>query len=203
MTQFFVPGNTPARSEQVYAYVIRYVEAMLDCTIDPVRICSFDYTHEGKQLRAAVGEIEPRTGQLIIAILRSDAYLICTPYYGVQRGEPIRVGLSDAIRVQYFEGPDNARENLKVAVQALDTSQGSIRSRIHSAVVALAPVVIGDFPTTVVADFLSLRHKLSWRGNEADTIDRMSDAEAEDAAGAIRALYVDVLRLAPARETPS
>lgn len=200
MTKFFIPGNTPERSEQVYAYVIRYVEAMLDCDIDPVRICSVVYIHEGQPVRAAVGEIEPRTGQLVIAILRSDAYLICTPYYGVQRGEPIRVGLSEANEVQYFEGLDNARENLKVAVKALDTSQGSIQSRIHSAAVALAPVVIDDFPPTLVADFFSLRHKLSWKGNQADTIDLMSDAEAEDAAAAIRALYVDVLSAAPEPE---
>lgn len=196
MTKFFIPGNPPARSEQVYAWVIRYVKAMLDCDIDPVRIYSLVYTHEDKQVRAAVGEIEPRTGQLVIAILRSDAYLICTPYYGVQRGEPMRVGLSEATGVQYFEGLDNARENLKLAVEALDTNEGSPQSRIHSAAVVLAPVVIGDFPPTMVADFLSLTHKLSWKGNQADTVDVMSDAEAEDAAAAIRSLYVDALSFA-------
>ena len=47
--------------------------------------------------------------------------------------------------------------------------------------------------TKAGADFLSLKHKLSWKGNQADTIDLMSDAEAQDAAAAIRALYVDVL----------
>ncbi len=193
MTGFFIPGNTPARSEEVYAYVVSYVKAMLDCEIDPVRICAFDYTHEGQQFTAAVGEIEPRTGQLVIAILRSDAYLICTPYYGVQRGEPIRVGFSEVSGVRYFEGLDNARENLEVAVNALDTGAGSVKARIHAAAVALAPVAIGDFPTAMAADFLSLKHKLTWRGNQADTIDGMSDAEAEGAAAAMRALYRDVL----------
>ena len=198
MTKFFIPGNTPARSEEIYEWIVRYVKAMLDCKLDPARIFSLDYTHEGERFRATVGEIEPRTGQLVIAILRSDTYLICTPYYGVRRGEPMPVGLSEADEVQYFEGLDNARQKLQVAVKALDASAGSIQSRVHSAADALAPVEIDDLPPTMVADFLSLKHKLSWKGNQGDTIDLMSDAEAEAAAAAIRALYVDVLR--PASE---
>jgi len=194
MTKFFIPGNTPARSEEIYEWIVRYVKAMMDCKLDPVRIFSLNYTHEGKQLRATVGEIEPRTGQLVLAILRSDTYLICTPYYGVQRGEPMPVALSEADEVQYFEGLDNARQKLAMAVKALDATAGSIQSRVHSAAVALAPVEIDDLSPTMVADFLSLKHKLGWKGNQDDTIDLMSDAEAEDAAAAIRALYVDVLR---------
>jgi hypothetical protein len=51
---------------------------MPDCKIDPVRILSQEYTHEGQQFRATAGEIEPRTGQLVIAILRSNADLTGT-----------------------------------------------------------------------------------------------------------------------------
>lgn len=193
MTEFFVPGQTAQRSEEVYAFVVRYVEAMLDCHIDPVRIAAVSYRHEGKRVRAAVGETEPRTGQLVVAILRSDAYLICTPYYGVQRGEPIRLELADAIEVEYFEGLGGAREQLTAAVDALSASAGSMQTRIAAAAAALAGVTMGDFPPLMAADFLSLQHKLCWRGNSADTIAAMSDGEAENVAAAIRELHRSVL----------
>ena len=178
---------------------MRYVTEMMDCEIEPVRIFSFDYTHEGQQFRATVGEIEPRTGQLVIAILRSNAYFICTPYYGVRRGQPMLVDFSQVGDVQYFEGLDNARQKFRLAVETLDSGSGSMRSRVQSAAVILGTLVIDDFPPGMVGDFLSLKHKLSWRGNQDATINEMSDAEAEDAAAAIRALYVDVLRPAPLR----
>ena len=199
MAKFFIPGNTPKRSEEIYEWIVRYVKEMTDREIEPVRIFSLDYTHEGKQFRATVGEQEPRTGQLVIAILRSNAYLICTPYYGVRRGEPMSVDFSDAGEVRYFEleGPDNAREKLRLAVQTIDDGAGSIQSRVHSAAVTLTAALLDDFPPSIVGDFLSVKHKLGWRGNEGETIYQMSDAVAEDAAVAIRALYVDVLRLAP------
>jgi hypothetical protein len=196
VTQFFIPGSSAAKSEQVYAYVIRYVKAMLDCEIDPARISSIAYRHDGEPARACVGEIEKRTRQLVIAILRSDAYLICTPYYGVQRGEPIRVELSDVSEVQYFAGLDNARENLKAAIDALDTP-GSIQARIRFAAVPLAAVSIDDFPSAMVADFLSLKHMLSWRGNQADTLTSMSDTDAHHTEAAIRALYLEAQAAAP------
>jgi hypothetical protein len=197
MARFFIPGNSPQRSQEIYDWIVRYVKAMLDCQIDPVRIFSIDYTHEGRQLTATVGEVEPKTGQLVVAILRSDDYLICTPYYGVRRGEPMHVAATEVSQVRYFTGLDNARENLKLAVAALDSGAGSMHSRVHAAAVALAPVAIDDFPSALVGDFLSLKHKLSWKGSADDTVASMSDAEARDTAASIRALYVDTLRPEP------
>jgi hypothetical protein len=195
MAKFFIPGSTAKRSEEIYSWIVRYVKAMMDCEVEPVRIYSLAYSYEGKQFRATVGEEEPRTRQLVIAILRSNTYLICTPYYGVRRGEPMQVSVSDVSEVQYFEGLDRAREILKTAVQALDGGLHSFQSQIHSAATTLDIVVLDDFPPIVAGDFLSLKHKLTWRGNLKDTVFQMSDAEAKDAATAMRALYVDVLRL--------
>ncbi len=199
MTKFFIPGNSTKASEEIYEWIIRYVKAMLDCEIDQARISSLDYTYKGQQFKATVGQVEPRTGQLVIAILRSNAYLICTPYYGVQRGAPMRVDFSEAVEVEYFDGLDHARAKFLAAVKALDGTSGSLHSKIHAAAVALAPVVIDDFPTSMVADFLSLKHKLGWRSNLDDTISYMSETDVEDAAAAIRALYVDLL--VPASES--
>lgn len=197
MTTFFIPESDPSRSEDMYLWIVRYVKAMLDCRIKPARIFSLTYTREGQQLAVTVGETDPRTGQLVMAILQSDDYLICTPYYGVRRGEPMHVVVSDVSKVQYFEGLDNAREQLRLAVDILDHGYGSLQSRLQSAVTMLAPVSLGDFPAIMTGDFLSLEHMLVWRGNQDDTISQMSDAEAQEVAAAMRALYVDVLSSVP------
>ena len=194
MPGFFVPENGPVQSEDLYQWIVRYVQAMLDCQIEPVRIFSLTYAREGQQLVATVGETDPRTGQLIITILRSEDYLICTPYYGVRRGEPIRVSASEVSRVQYFDGLENAREHLRQAVDALDHAEGSLQSRLRSAVKILESLSLEDFPAVMAADFFSLQCLLAWRGNYADTVCQMPDAEAQAAVVAMRALYIDVLR---------
>jgi hypothetical protein len=193
VTRFFIPGNSPARSEEIYQWLVTYVNAvLLDCQVDPIRIFSLAYRHEGKPFRATVGEVDTRSGQLVIAILRADTYLICTPYYGVQRGEPIPVRFTDADEVQYFEGLGNALEALSLAVKALD-GDGAIRSRLQSAALALERVGIDDLPATLVPDFISLGYKLTWRGDREATLEQITDTEGESAAAAIRAMYVHVL----------
>ena len=97
--------------------------------------------------------------------------------------------------------PDNldyVREKVSAAVATLDSGSGSasLKKRLRSAAITVIAVFVNDFPASIVGDFLSLQHKLAWRGNLDDTINQMTEAEAEDAADALRALYVDVLRLA-------
>jgi hypothetical protein len=172
---------------------VRYVNAvLLDCQVDPIRIYSLAYRHDGRQFRATVGEPDTRTGQLVIAILRADTYLICTPYYGVERGEPLAVSFAEADEVQYFEGLGNAREALGLAVKALD-SDVDARTGVRAAAAPLTQVGIEDFPPGLVADYLSLAQMLTWRGDRAATLGSMTAAEAAQTARAIRALYVSVL----------
>ena len=194
MPSFFVPESRPSGSEELYQWIVRYVTAMVDREVDPIRIYSLTYRSEGESFQATVGEIEPRTGQLVMAILRSESFLICTPYYGVRRGEPLAVALVDASDVEYFEGPDNARERLKQAVAALDGATGEPRARLEVAARAIDRLGVGDFPASLVPDFLSLQHRLMWQGGSDSTISRMTAAAIEAAAAAIRALYVETLR---------
>ena len=42
-----------------------------------------------------VGKPDPRNGELVIAILESITYLVCTPNRGVLRGMPILIGKSE------------------------------------------------------------------------------------------------------------
>src|SRR6185295_1037175 len=94
-TEFFVPGNDSETSEEMYSWIVRYVQEVMGIEIEPIRIFSLTYTVRGQAFSATVGEQDPRTGQIILAILRSEEYLICTPYYGVRRGEPIRIARSE------------------------------------------------------------------------------------------------------------
>ena len=52
---------------------------------------------------------------------------------------------------------------------------------------------MGCTETGVVFHHVQERHAAERVANKADTVDLMSDAEAQDAAAAIRVLYVDVL----------
>ena len=192
--KFFIPGNGPKSSEDIYSWIVRYIKAMIDVDIEPARIFSISYIHEGQQFSAQVGEIDPRTSQLVVAILRSNAYLICTPYFGVKRGEPISIPRADVRQVEYFEGLDKALEKLEMAVKALDNADGSLlHLRLTEAASLLESTALDDFPADMASDFLSLKHKLTWKGSLRDTFQQMSESEARDIAYAIRSLYVDIL----------
>jgi hypothetical protein len=193
MPRFFVPESGSVGSEDLYQWIVRYVQAVIDCQVGPARILSLAYTAEGRQWESTVGEPDPRTGQLVMAILRSADYLICTPYYGVRRGQPLRIASSDVTQVRYFDGLENASKHLRQAIDVLDTDSGTLQSRLRSAVVQLGQLSLDDFPPIMAADFLSLQHLLSWRGEYDATIREMPDSEALTAALAMRALYVDVL----------
>ena len=69
------------------------------------RIRRLSYIHDSKQFEAVVGEIEPRSGEPVVAILESepDLFLVCTPNHAVARGLPILVGRDEVITVEEFE----------------------------------------------------------------------------------------------------
>jgi len=67
------------------------------------RIYRIEYTHGGKDYVAEVGRPEPRTGELVMFILESTTYLVCTPNRGVLRELPLLIGKDEATRVEDFE----------------------------------------------------------------------------------------------------
>ena len=74
-----------------------------------------------------------------------------------------------------------------------DIAVGTIKAVVIRKAEAGQSVGIEDFPVALVPEFLSLSYKLSWRGDREATADRMTEAEGESAAAAIRALYLNVL----------
>jgi hypothetical protein len=195
--RFFIPGSDAKSGEDIYQWIIRYITAMMDVVIESARIYSITYVHGGQQFLAKVGEVEPRTGQLVIAILRADSYLICTPYYGVRRGEAISISRADVKEVSYFEGLDQAHETLYLAVTVVDNSERvpSLKSRVSEAITILETLTLDDFPAALAGDFLSLKHRLGLITNPNRPAREISEIEATDTAYAIRCLYVETLRL--------
>lgn len=102
--RFFIPGaETPEEAEQVYAATKKFAAETMGWEIGDGRIRSITYTDKGKSVRATVGEPEPREGQLVVAILDSNTYLVCTPNRGVIRDMPIMVGKLEVTHVDWFD----------------------------------------------------------------------------------------------------
>ena len=56
-----------------------------------------------KDYHVEVGKPDPRNNELVIAILKSNTYLVCTPNRGVVRGIPILVGQDKVERTTDFQ----------------------------------------------------------------------------------------------------
>lgn len=102
LVRFFVPA---ARSDEeslaVWNGTRRFVMDTLGWSVTDRRVYSVDYLHDGDEVSATVGELEPRVGEPVVAILETDqCWLVCTPTRGVVRGSPILIGLP--IRVVDF-----------------------------------------------------------------------------------------------------
>jgi len=71
--------------------------------LDGPKIFRIEYIHDGKEYSAEVGKQDPRTGELVIALLESATYLVCMPNRGIMRGEPMLVGKDEIRNVEAFE----------------------------------------------------------------------------------------------------
>jgi hypothetical protein len=101
---FFIPHvDDPAAAEKVLQSIRQHAGVTLGWSQTDRRILSIAYVHKGKEYVAKVGGIEPRTGEEVIAILESNAFLVCTPNRGVLRDMPLLVGLEEAYWVVEFE----------------------------------------------------------------------------------------------------
>ena len=77
--EFFIPGaGSAGRAEWILAAIKKSAEENTGCAISESRIFRLEYTHEGRDYIAEVGEPEPLTGETTLAILDGDPYLVCT-----------------------------------------------------------------------------------------------------------------------------
>ena len=102
-TKFFIPkAKDDAQAQEVWKSVKKFAEETLDWEVSDRRIFSITYHKHGEDYCVEVGKPDPRNKELVIAILESVTYLVCTPNRGVLRGMPILVGGSEVIDITDF-----------------------------------------------------------------------------------------------------
>ena len=103
--KFFIPdAKTPDMAEQIYNAIKSFAKDTLGWNVSDRRIYRIEYYHDGKYRKAEVGKVTDSNNETVIAILESNAYLVCTPNRGVLRGMPLLVGANEARWVEDFEG---------------------------------------------------------------------------------------------------
>ena len=102
--KFFIPHtNGPEQEKTIYDAIRSSARERTGWDIHNEKVYKLEYTHEGINYIAEVGQREKRQGEEVIAILSSTTYLICTPSRGVGRGGPIIVGRDEVTHVEKFE----------------------------------------------------------------------------------------------------
>ena len=100
--KFFVPTAKDDKHAEEMWHGIKKSIASPDWPVGDRRIFRLTYRHNGYRYKAVVGQIEPRVGEIVLAIFESAAYLVCTENFALNGG-PMLVGKEDVIRVQSFE----------------------------------------------------------------------------------------------------
>ena len=101
--KFFIPkARDDAQAQEVWQVVKKFAEKNLGWDVSDRRIFSIAYHKHGNDYYVEVGKPDPRNGELVIAILESVTYLVCTPNRGVLRGMPILVGGSELRNITDF-----------------------------------------------------------------------------------------------------
>lgn len=131
MAQFFIPYIEDADRAEEYWQSIKAFAEQHDSRVSDARIAHLEYLHDGREMKATVGEphpyghpasweytpdyvpdySDPRAGEYVVAIFecrQPGPFLVCTHNRGVVRGEPILVGAGEVRRVEYFEGFERA-----------------------------------------------------------------------------------------------
>jgi hypothetical protein len=118
--RFFLPFATDEKvAEEAWQSIRKFAEETTGWSVDEdQRIFSIAFTHNGEDYYAEVGQPEPQTGEPVIAILSSTAYLVCTPNHGVIRGMPLLVGYKDTFGLVPFSDFKGVSSKRKKEVSA-------------------------------------------------------------------------------------
>ena len=89
--------------ENAYAAIKQFAGEATGWRIEDIRIAKLQFIHDGKEYVAEVGNVTPFNHEEVIAILASNAYLVCTPNQGVIRNLPILVGRHAMRAIELFD----------------------------------------------------------------------------------------------------
>ena len=102
--KFFIPdAKDESDAEQVYERTKKIAGETLGWPVSERRIQSITFRDKQQTVQAEVGKTDPITGEIVMAILDSTAFLVCTPNRGVLRGIPVLVGKHEVIEELVFE----------------------------------------------------------------------------------------------------
>jgi len=103
--KFFIPDeDNSEKAEMLYQATKKFAQEGMGWPISDRRIRSIKFRDERRRdVVETVGEREPIEGEIVIAILESTTYLVCTPNRGVLRGTPIMVGKCEVYASEDFE----------------------------------------------------------------------------------------------------
>ena len=102
--KFFVPAvSDPEKAEELYQATRKLAADTKGWPIVARRIPGITFWNQGKIVEAVVGGREPCEGELVIAILESETYLVCTPNRGFLKGDPLMVSKREVIASEDFE----------------------------------------------------------------------------------------------------
>jgi hypothetical protein len=97
---FFLPPveDDPELAESTYAAIKKFAEEQTGWRVTDRRIFRVEYTHDSQEHVAEVGSADNRIGEVCVAILETpECFLVCTRNRGVERGEPMLVGIPHTI----------------------------------------------------------------------------------------------------------
>ncbi len=76
---FFIPAaEDKTQAEEVYKSIKDFARQTLGWEVTERRIFCLTYQHEGKRYYVEVGKPDPRVSEIVVAILESNTYLVCT-----------------------------------------------------------------------------------------------------------------------------
>ena len=102
--KFFLPQvQKDDKAEELYQGVKAFNKDRMNWEISNRRIFRIEYSDKGKIRKDEVGKVTDVNGEKVLAILESNAYLVCTLNRGFSRGLPIQVGKHEIIGIEDFE----------------------------------------------------------------------------------------------------
>jgi len=104
--KFFVPtANNKEEETKYYDAIIKFNggHGSGNWEITDRHIFSIDFVHDGKRYYAEVGKFTNFNGEMVMAILESNAFMVVTMNRGFLRDMPILVGKEAAYAVVDFE----------------------------------------------------------------------------------------------------
>ncbi|NQT80260.1 MAG: hypothetical protein HQ555_07725 [Candidatus Aminicenantes bacterium] len=102
--KYFVPNAKDSKEAQyILEATKKFVKKMLGWDVTDRKIFRLKYEHDGKKRIAEVGKEEEATNEVVILILESNTYLVCTANRGVLRDIPLLVGKEEVRFIEDFE----------------------------------------------------------------------------------------------------